>query len=762
MASGQDDHAHAHAVAFDSDDGDPLQDDDFKMDDDREGDKGVGSSRIKAEGGDKGGDKKELKQACARCRQIKVRPRRRPLLVLFILLATFGQSCTLALLSSRPAVHAVGAHLDALALLAATAAPPGHLPPYPIPALSSALASLPPISGALPAVPLPTLSLAQPAPSLQPSLSLPLPPPSILTSSSSAPPSLPLPPPQPPISAAPSALISPVTASSRSGHFSYDSPNSLLDTTSPRPTLPSLSLMEVAQAKEAALASLSNGTAGINTAPKLATETILREPDPIDMHILSELEARQLFDHFHATLNKFVILLDLHLHKVDYVRRTSTVLFTTILAVSAKFFRPDLYASLLASSRQLIGRAIVDGKASVGLIQAICISTYWKQSHDSSAWLRVGLAIRMGYQLNLHAQRTTPLPVDEFEARLILDRERTWLVLVAFDHTYPLQSGDEDDGFHQTCMIPHYRINIEAWLEETRPYGVTDDLEQAANFEWIKVGRLSKDIARARPAHARALATHLQGMLDTTYARYLDPNSPQSLAPKEHATEKVTFFWYAASVSIHRALLVAVGTDGVALADWVRASSSFVDAFEAIAQQGLVPFWQDTLAVSLFSYGEFAVKIFNKVYPHNQTAILSWMERIYRACESASQGKEDSTAAFISRFFQLCIRTVCAPPQATDPAAAAIAAGVAAVPPPHPSSQPPTSAAPPTIASLTGQMVDSSLPTPTGSSLGPLDPALSTYNSMGLDANYWESLFPGHSTDWSWLGEGNIDELMRP
>lgn len=55
------------------------------------------------------------------------------------------------------------------------------------------------------------------------------------------------------------------------------------------------------------------------------------------MHILCELDAHQLFDHYHQKMNAFIILLDPHLHKVDYVRKTLPVLFSTILAVSAKF-----------------------------------------------------------------------------------------------------------------------------------------------------------------------------------------------------------------------------------------------------------------------------------------------------------------------------------------------------------------------------------------------------------------------------------------
>lgn len=95
-------------------------------------------------------------------------------------------------------------------------------------------------------------------------------------------------------------------------------------------------------------------------------------------------------------MNAFVILLDPRLHTIDYVRRTSTCLFTSILAVSSKFLRPTLFPALLTSARQLVGRAIIDGNFSVGLIQSILLGTYYKQPSDCSSWFRIGLAIRMG------------------------------------------------------------------------------------------------------------------------------------------------------------------------------------------------------------------------------------------------------------------------------------------------------------------------------------------------------------------------------
>ena len=43
---------------------------------------------------------------------------------------------------------------------------------------------------------------------------------------------------------------------------------------------------------------------------------------------------------------------------------------------------------------------------------------------DSFAWLRIGIAIRMAYQMYLHGQRKGPLPNNEQEARRILVRRK--------------------------------------------------------------------------------------------------------------------------------------------------------------------------------------------------------------------------------------------------------------------------------------------------------------------------------------------------
>lgn len=137
-------------------------------------------------------------------------------------------------------------------------------------------------------------------------------------------------------------------------------------------------------------------------------------------------------------------------YTTEYIRRTSSILFTAVLAVSAKFFRSDLYPQLLAHAQQLVSRGIADCLLDIGLVQALCLLVYWKvlllfvcciyahtddsipsqEASDGSAWMKVGMAVRLAMQLGLHVVRKEPLPTDELLARQTLNRERAWHALI--------------------------------------------------------------------------------------------------------------------------------------------------------------------------------------------------------------------------------------------------------------------------------------------------------------------------------------------
>ncbi|KAB5593719.1 Luminal-binding protein 5 [Ceratobasidium theobromae] len=149
--------------------------------------------------------------------------------------------------------------------------------------------------------------------------------------------------------------------------------------------------------------------------------------DPVKLGILPEDSVMGLFFSFHTALNPVIALLDPTLHTPIYVRRRSRVLYTAILAAACRFFKPACYKPIHDLAQILLGRALADGVSSVEFIQALVIMTFWKEADDTSTWRKLGLAIRMGFELNLHHANPNPIPQDELQARERLNEERTWL-----------------------------------------------------------------------------------------------------------------------------------------------------------------------------------------------------------------------------------------------------------------------------------------------------------------------------------------------
>ncbi|GAA5831283.1 hypothetical protein JCM11251_007819 [Rhodosporidiobolus azoricus] len=396
-------------------------------------------------------------------------------------------------------------------------------------------------------------------------------------------------------------------------------------------------------------------------APKTRTAPP-KQPDPVDLGILSVLESQQLIGLFHTNLNQFVILLDRHYHTMEFVRNTSTVLFTAMLAVSSKFFRQDLYPSLLLSAQQLVTRCMGgDSHPHIGLIQAILILVYWKEPFDSSAWLKVGYAIRLGYQLGLHHKRKVPLPQNEYEARAVLDGERTWITLVCFDHSYILS--EDLDQTYETRMVTQHDIDIDAWLAESRPYDVLDDNEQGASIELIRVARLCRNVANATSKQAAStLATHLHSMLMGTYSKYIDSSSPVYRVLNPQAAHKVRFHWRSNSVALAKACLIAAGVeDQMVLAEFMARASELVETFEDLAREGLLRFLQDLVAQSMLSFGEFLGKLFSQVNQMVQTTLVKFLTQIYTAAARAKDGNDDSVAGFVARFYRAVLTALRGP-----------------------------------------------------------------------------------------------------
>lgn len=102
--------------------------------------------------------------------------------------------------------------------------------------------------------------------------------------------------------------------------------------------------------------------------------------------------------------------------------RRYPLLFTAILAVSARFFAKGIYRNLLSHAQLAVNRAIQTGTCSLELIQALIILVFWKEPDNRSAWINVGIAVRLGYQLRLH--ETTMEPRTNLAE--LGERRRTW------------------------------------------------------------------------------------------------------------------------------------------------------------------------------------------------------------------------------------------------------------------------------------------------------------------------------------------------
>jgi hypothetical protein len=142
-------------------------------------------------------------------------------------------------------------------------------------------------------------------------------------------------------------------------------------------------------------------------------------------------------------INPYISQLDPALHTFSFLRK-SPFLMTTVLAAAAKAFESSLHADLNAHAEALFATCFRRGDKSTEIIQAILLTTYWKEPNDTRAWTSVGLAIRIALDLGWH--KLSPLAsrkegLTEHQRREIRNVERTFLVLFVYDRSLSLQTG---------------------------------------------------------------------------------------------------------------------------------------------------------------------------------------------------------------------------------------------------------------------------------------------------------------------------------
>ncbi|TDL25071.1 hypothetical protein BD410DRAFT_718510 [Rickenella mellea] len=188
-------------------------------------------------------------------------------------------------------------------------------------------------------------------------------------------------------------------------------------------------------------------------------------PDPIIAGYMDEDTAKILFDSLFLRLNPFINLFDPELHSVNYVRKKSPFLFSTLLMAGSKFWKPEVYSQCYKLAHDLAVRAFADQWKGVEVVQAFACLTYWKEPDDKHTWTYIGYACRMAVELGLNRYVSRPPDHETVVQRLERrNRERTYLVLFVHDRSLSMQTGRQ-------WMLPEDDLvrNSSTWHEQVPP-----------------------------------------------------------------------------------------------------------------------------------------------------------------------------------------------------------------------------------------------------------------------------------------------------
>lgn len=159
--------------------------------------------------------------------------------------------------------------------------------------------------------------------------------------------------------------------------------------------------------------------------------------DPVHCGILNFPVALGLFNSFMRSLNPFISQFDPQLHTFEYVQKRSPILLTSILVAAARAFHPPLHSRLRDHSEHLLAKSFTQGAKSPEIIQAVLVSTYWKEPDDVRSWLLVGYAIRMAVELGWHKMQPVTAESQEGDTEITIrenrNLRRTWLILFVYD-----------------------------------------------------------------------------------------------------------------------------------------------------------------------------------------------------------------------------------------------------------------------------------------------------------------------------------------
>nr|XP_018263396.1 uncharacterized protein I303_04890 [Kwoniella dejecticola CBS 10117]OBR85554.1 hypothetical protein I303_04890 [Kwoniella dejecticola CBS 10117] len=321
------------------------------------------------------------------------------------------------------------------------------------------------------------------------------------------------------------------------------------------------------------------------------------------------------------------------------------VLLSSVLAVSAKFFRIDLSDVLMSHAQISLQRAIFAGECSISLIKALIVLVFWKDPADKSAWTKIGIALRLSYQLSLHEISCSTVTEQDYEQKR--DGQRTWYCLSCMDRSY-------SDMFDLpvTTKLEEYG-DIEGWVGRlaNSPHNAAD-WHLASSMTIASAHHTWMNYKRRRHAMPSDWKRDVMSDLETQFLRHIErwfgPSSPLS------AIERDFLLWYDYRLIVNikfERLENALSSDAAALLeDTYNAARIFVDQTRVVAANGSLLYLQDATAVHLSSLGILLYKLFWKFSTARRRSVISMIQEMRQYIQPLADDRQRLYAFYIARF----------------------------------------------------------------------------------------------------------------
>ncbi|KAJ9092879.1 hypothetical protein QFC20_007252 [Naganishia adeliensis] len=362
---------------------------------------------------------------------------------------------------------------------------------------------------------------------------------------------------------------------------------------------------------------------------RLESEKTEGMEDPVTLGILDQDDVAFLFECFHEKFNAYIAILDPALHTPHYVLKTCPILHTAICTVTAQTYAPEQYKVLLKRANFMLGKAFERGDQDIGIVQALSILSCWKEPHDKGGWLRLGYAIRMGYELGLDQPPQRPLPKDRLRALEVLRMIRTetqhWIENWITDHpeVYCYADGMLAASYPTGEMIINLRQSTPSYMEDDVGFRVMLHRTKTDIAAWRERWFGEQPLAFLHPISAAIIGFYAIAS-DWEVADFCYRNVPKSRIP-EHLAD---------ATSKAMKLLRYIVTD--------------------LAPGEIMVFAPDVITVRAARSAVFLTRLVPQLDPSVVEEIYNIFRDVVRECRRHSRGQ--NTTYHLAKFFASLIK----------------------------------------------------------------------------------------------------------